>query len=77
MVSKAHILRTYGLFHTGTRSDSVGMHNRHYAVLHRFGHPILFSGKTRDIAINRLYADIRDLMYEDVVRLKKGLRPMI
>jgi hypothetical protein len=77
MVSKAHTLRTYGTFHTGTRSDSVGMHKRYYAAVYRHGHPIMFSGKTREVAINRLYADIRDLMYEDVVRLKKGLRPMI
>ena len=73
--SKTKILRSYGKFHTGTHSDSVGEHTRKYAVVYRFGHPIMFSGKTREKAIDRLYADIRDLMLAEIHPHKKGVNP--
>lgn len=69
MATRVQILQTYGNFVAGTRSDSVGLHKRHYAVVYRFGHPILWSGKSRQQAIDRLYDDIYNLMYEDVIRL--------
>jgi len=71
--SKIKILRSYGQLNTGTRSDAMSVHTRQYAVVYRFGHPILFSGNTREKAINRLYAAIRDFMWAEV----HGMQPQV
>lgn len=72
-IGKIKILHYYGKFDTGKRSDSVIAGIRYYAVIYRFGHPISYSGRNSEQAVDRLYAAIRDLIRMEVVHILRTI----